>query len=76
MLPLSAPVTSAFGLLLTMAAHAVGWPVVEGGSVRLTDALLAELASLGGELETGHWVRSLDELPPARAVLLDVTPAS
>ena len=43
MLPLSAPVTSAFGLLLTMAAHAVGWPVVEGGSARLTDALLAEL---------------------------------
>ena len=74
MLPLSAPVTSAFGLLLTMAAHAVGWPVVEGGSARLTGALLAELASLGGEVETGHWVRSLDELPPARAVLLDVTP--
>ena len=74
MLPLSAPVTSAFGLLLTMAAHAVGWPVVEGGSARLTGALLAELASLGGEVQTGHWVRSLDELPPARAVLLDVTP--
>ena len=67
MLPLSAPVTSAFGLLLTMAAHAVGWPVVEGGSARLTDALLAELTSLGGEVETGHWVRSLDELPlPSR----------
>jgi phytoene dehydrogenase-like protein len=36
MLPLSAPVTAAYGLLLTMAAHAVGWPVVEGGSGRLT----------------------------------------
>ena len=74
MLPLSAPVTSAFGLLLMMAAHTVGWPVVEGGSARLTGALLAELAALGGEVETGHWVRSLDELPPARVVLLDVTP--
>ena len=74
MLPLSAPVTSAFGLLLTMTAHMVGWPVVEGGSGRLTGALLAELAALGGEVETGWWVRSLDELPPARAVLLDVTP--
>ena len=74
MLPLSAPVTSAFGLLLTMAAHSVGWPVVEGGSVRLVDALLAELASLGGEVETGRWVDSLDSLPRARAVLLDVTP--
>jgi phytoene dehydrogenase-like protein len=74
MLPLSAPVTSAFGLLLTMAAHAVGWPVVEGGSARLADALLAELAALGGRVETGRWVGTLDELPPARAVLLDVTP--
>jgi phytoene dehydrogenase-like protein len=74
MLPLSAPLTSAFGLLLTMAAHAVGWPVVEGGSARLTDALLAELAALGGQVETGRWVGSLDELPPARVVLLDVTP--
>ena len=74
MLPLTAPVTSAFGLVLTMAAHAVGWPVVEGGSARLTDALLAELASLGGQVETGWWVKSLDDLPPARHVLLDVTP--
>ena len=47
MLPLSAPLTGAFGLLLTMAAHAVGWPVVEGGSGRLADALVAELAAAG-----------------------------
>jgi phytoene dehydrogenase-like protein len=73
MLPLSSPVTGAFGLLLTTAAHSVGWPVVEGGSARIIDALVAELSSLGGRVETGHWVRSLDELPPARAVLLDVT---
>ncbi|HUZ37715.1 MAG TPA: NAD(P)/FAD-dependent oxidoreductase [Streptosporangiaceae bacterium] len=74
MLPLTAPLTSAFGLTLIMTAHAVGWPVVEGGSARLTDALVAELTSLGGTLETGRWVRSLDSLPPARAILLDVTP--
>jgi phytoene dehydrogenase-like protein len=74
MLPLTAPVTGAFGLVLTMTAHAVGWPVVEGGSARLTDALIAELASLGGTLETGRWVSSLDSLPAARAILLDVTP--
>jgi phytoene dehydrogenase-like protein len=74
MLPLTAPLTSAFGLLLTMTAHAVGWPVAEGGSARITGALLAELASLGGTLETGRWAGSLDCLPPARAVLLDVTP--
>ena len=74
MLPLSAPLTSAFGLVLMMAAHSVGWPVVEGGSARLTDALVDELTSLGGQVETGRWVQSLDSLPRARAVVLDVTP--
>jgi phytoene dehydrogenase-like protein len=74
MLPLSAPLTSAFGLVLMTAAHAVGWPVAEGGSAAITDALVAELTSLGGQVETGRWVQSLDSLPRARAVLLDVTP--
>jgi len=74
MLPLTAPATAGYGLMLTMIAHTVGWPLVEGGSARLIDALVAELTSLGGQVETGHWVRSLDSLPPARAVLLDVTP--
>jgi phytoene dehydrogenase-like protein len=74
MLPLSAPLTSAFALVLMMAAHTVGWPVVEGGSARLTDAMVEELTSLGGRVETGRWIQSLDGLPPARAVLLDVTP--
>jgi phytoene dehydrogenase-like protein len=72
--PLNAPLTSGFGLLLTMLAHSVGWPVVEGGSARLVDALTAELAALGGKVVTGSWISSLTDLPPARAVLLDVTP--
>ncbi len=74
MLRLTSPLTGAFGLTLMMTAHAVGWPVVEGGSARLADALVAEVASLGGEVEVGRWVTSLGELPRAKAVLLDVTP--
>ena len=74
MLPLTAPLTSAFAALFLMTAHTVGWPVAEGGSARIIDALAGELESLGGQVETGRWVRSLDSLPPARAVLLDVTP--
>ncbi len=74
MLPLTAPGTGAYGLTLMMIAHLVGWPVVEGGSARLIDALVSDLAAHGGEVETGRWARSLAELPPARAVLLDVTP--
>ncbi|HMG62476.1 MAG TPA: NAD(P)/FAD-dependent oxidoreductase, partial [Streptosporangiaceae bacterium] len=56
MLPLSAPLTSAFGLLFLMTGHAVGWPVVAGGSAAITDALVGELTSLGGRVETGRWV--------------------
>jgi phytoene dehydrogenase-like protein len=74
MLPLTTPLTGAVGMLFLMTAHTVGWPVVEGGSAGIIDALAAELTSLGGRVETGRWVDSLDSLPPARAVLLDVTP--
>jgi phytoene dehydrogenase-like protein len=74
MLPLSTPLSGGFGLLLTTLAHSVGWPVVEGGSARIVEALVGEIEGLGGRVVTGKWVRSLEELPPARAVLLDVTP--
>jgi phytoene dehydrogenase-like protein len=75
MLSLRAPVSAAFGIVLALSAHAVGWPVARGGSQRLTEALLSELRSLGGTLETGRRVESLDELPAdAAPVLLDVTP--
>jgi phytoene dehydrogenase-like protein len=74
MQPLSAPMTGGFALLLTVLAHAVGWPVVEGGSARIVDALVGELESLGSRIVTGRWVRTLGELPAVRAVLLDITP--
>jgi len=74
MRPLSAPLTGAFGLTLMLLAHTTGWPVVAGGSGQLAGALTAELADLGATLTTGSWIGRLEELPPARAVLLDVTP--
>jgi len=74
MLPFSAPLSGAFGLLFTMLAHSLGWPVVEGGSGRIIDALTAELESLDGRIITGQWIRKLHDLPPARVTVLDVTP--
>src|SRR5580704_3515838 len=71
---LTAPLTSAFGLLLTALGHGAGWPVVEGGSAAITSGLAAELRRLGGTVHTDHPVAALDELPPARAVLLDTSP--
>ncbi|TXK18965.1 NAD(P)/FAD-dependent oxidoreductase [Homoserinibacter sp. GY 40078] len=73
-LPLGAPLTSVFGVFLAALAHGVGWPVAVGGSQSVADALVTHIRSLGGEVRTGHRVRSLDELPEARAVLLDLTP--
>ena len=74
MLSLRAPVSAAFGIVLALSAHAVGWPVARGGSQRLADALAAHLRELGGTVETGRMVESLDELGAAAPVLLDVTP--
>ena len=73
-LSLRTPASAAFGLVLAMGAHAVGWPVARGGSQRLTEALVAELDAAGGTVETGRRVESLDELGDASPVLLDVTP--
>jgi phytoene dehydrogenase-like protein len=74
MLPLGRPLTSSFGLVLGMLAHAVGWPVARGGSGRIAAALEAEARSLGVEIVTGHRVDTLAALPDARAVILDLTP--
>ncbi|MBI1377856.1 MAG: FAD-dependent oxidoreductase [Frankiales bacterium] len=73
-LPLEAAATTAYAMLLAGLAHAVGWPVAVGGSASIADALVARITALGGEVRTGTPVSSLDELPPARAVLLDLTP--
>jgi len=74
MLSLRQPITAGYGMLLAALAHSVGWPVVRGGSQGLADALAARLLGLGGEIRTGMRVGDLAELPPARSVLLDLTP--
>ncbi len=74
MLPLERSPSAAVGLVLAMLGHTAGWPLPRGGSQRIADALVGYLRSLGGEVVTGRPVRALDELPPARAVLFDLTP--
>ena len=74
MYPLTRPTSAAIGMMLITSAHAVGWPVAEDGSGAITRALAVRLASLGGTIETGTRVTSLDQIPPARTVLLDLSP--
>ena len=74
-LPLSQPGTSAVALTLAVLGQRVGWPFPAGGAGALARALRRYFEDLGGEVRTGVEVRDLDDLPPARAVLLDLTPA-
>lgn len=72
--PLSNLTTSAIGLVLMAAAHLKGWAIPVGGSKEIANALTSYFISLGGKIETGRFIKSLDELPSSKAVLFDVTP--
>lgn len=74
MLRLDRQATSAFGLVLGISAHAVGWPMARGGSQNIVDGLASFFRDLGGEIQTGVFVNSLEELPRSRVVMFDVTP--
>jgi phytoene dehydrogenase-like protein len=66
--------TASFGLVLGLFAHVFGWPVARGGSQAIADSMASYLQSLGGAIETGRAVESIDELPRAETTLLDLTP--
>lgn len=74
LLALDRTATASFGLVLGILAHRVGWPCPRGGAGRISEALAAYFRSLGGEIVTGQRIESLEELPAARHVVLDVTP--
>ena len=71
---LDQPGTSAIGLVLAAAGHAEGWPIPSGGSQQIASALALYLRSLGGTIESNAPVDTIESLPAARAVLLDLTP--
>ncbi len=73
-LPLDQSPGAAIAMMLGLAGHAAGWPFPRGGAQKIPDALASLLRSLGGEIEIGRRVSSVDDLPPSRTVLLDVTP--
>lgn len=73
-LPLRKITTSATGLVLMATAHLRGWPLSKGGSQQIANALAAYFISLGGRIETGFYVKTLDQLPSSHVVLFDLTP--
>jgi phytoene dehydrogenase-like protein len=73
-LSLNEPLSGAFGILLGVTAHAVGWPIPRGGAQSITQALCGHLAKLGGKVTINTRVEQLAALPKCDAALCDVTP--
>jgi phytoene dehydrogenase-like protein len=77
---LDTPLSGSVGLMLTAAGHRAGWPVAEGGSQSIANALVSLLTSLGGTVRTGVRVTSRQQLTDVLGftpdvVLLDLAPA-
>lgn len=73
-LALDEPLSGAFGMVMAISAHAVGWPIARGGAQSITNALCGYLATLGGRVVTSSRVESLDSLAEYDVILCDVTP--
>lgn len=74
MIPLEDIPSAAFGLVLLLTAHAVGWGFPKGGAKNIASALADYFKSLGGKIETGNRVENIDDLPGSKVVLFDITP--
>ncbi len=74
MIPLERTATAAFGIVLAVLAHSVGWPIIRGGSQKLADALADCFRSGGGEIVTGRRIAAADQMPRAASYFFDVTP--
>lgn len=73
-MPFDKTATAAIGLILNIAAHSEGWPYPKGGSHAITKAMASHFVALGGKIETGTEIASLDEFPESTIVLFNNTP--
>jgi phytoene dehydrogenase-like protein len=74
MMPLDRALTAGIGQTLCAMCHVRGWPIPRGGAQNITNALARHLQSLGGEMITDTRVTNIDNLPPAKAILCDLSP--
>ncbi|HEV3486145.1 MAG TPA: NAD(P)/FAD-dependent oxidoreductase [Vicinamibacterales bacterium] len=73
-LPLTEHLSAAAGMVMLATAHVDGWPFAAGGAQTVTDGLAKLFTDAGGRTHTGVSVESLDQLPPHRVAVLDVSP--
>jgi phytoene dehydrogenase-like protein len=74
LMPLERTLTAGVGLTLGAMCHVTGWPIPRRGAQSITNALVAHLRALGGEVVSNTRVTNLDDLPPAKIVLCDLSP--
>ena len=74
MLALNEVPTAAMAVMFLTIGHAYGWPLVKGGSQKITDALVDRLRELGGEVHAGFRIESVRQIPSSQVVLFDLTP--
>lgn len=72
--PLTNLSTAAIGMVLLSAGHINNWPIPQGGSESIAKALAGYFISIGGKIETDLYIKSLSQLPSAKAILFDITP--
>jgi phytoene dehydrogenase-like protein len=72
--PLETVPSAAYGLVMLLAGHGVGWPVPAGGAGSITSSLIAHLETLGGKLISGYRVNTAADLPDAEAIFYDTSP--
>jgi phytoene dehydrogenase-like protein len=73
-LSMDEPLSGAFGMLMAVPAHAVGWPIPRGGAQSLTDALCGILSTFGGKVNTSSPVVSLAAMEKYDVLLCDLSP--
>jgi phytoene dehydrogenase-like protein len=72
-LALDEPLSAAFGMLMAIPAHAVGWPIPRAGAQSITAALCSYLSAFGSKVKTLSRVDSLATLSGYDVILCDVT---
>jgi phytoene dehydrogenase-like protein len=72
--PLDQVPSAAFGLIMGITGHTIGWPIPRGGAGSISKALEQYFVSLGGKVITGQRVKTLNDLPGANAVFFDTSP--
>src|SRR6202040_2045774 len=73
-LSLDEPLSAAFGILMAVPAHAVGWPIPRGGAQSITTALCGVLATFSSKVSVSSPVQNLAALENYDLTLCDLTP--